>query len=116
MGGGRTARGLRACQEGPLCLPGAASASHQRFPLPRPPRLGLGQRCLGAPHSSLHTGALLGLFHAGAAGGEEGVEVEVSWVRSGKCKTDSIQTHTSANEHTPRQGEEFVLGENALHD
>lgn len=34
----------------------------------------------------------------------------------GKWEADSAHTYTNTNEHTPRQGEEFALGENALHD
>lgn len=38
------------------------------------------------------------------------------WVRGGKSEADSTHSYTNTNERTPRQGEEFELGENALHD
>lgn len=72
VGGGRRARGLRACLGGPRCRPDAASASLRRSPLPRRPRPAPGQRRPGAPRSNRRTAAPLGLFHAGAVCGEAG--------------------------------------------
>lgn len=74
VGGGKRARGLRVCLGGLLCLPGAVSAFLQRSPLPLRPRPAPGQHCPEAPRSSLHRGAPLGLFHAGAVG-----EVSEGW-------------------------------------
>jgi len=97
VGGGKRAKGLRVCLGGFRCPPGVASTFLQRFLPPQRARPVLGQLCPGARHSSLHTEAPLGLYHAGAGGGHERL-----YMKSG------LHTHTQMHVVT-RLGKERNL-------